>query len=658
MKIAIFSDNFYPEMSGISDSILSIAQGLAERNHRLQFYAPRYAVRDFRTANLTPEELTPHANITIIRLPSLPYPLAPTGQGRLVPPLFSSYRHIKKFDPDIICTQDCFGAGIEALLAAKLLGKPLIGTNHTPLTEFIRYSPARTDHFKLLLLKYVSWYYNRCAWTSAPSRSILNEMRQYGFKGVSQAVSNPIDLAAFKPVDQAGKAALKQKLGLSAQTVLYTGRLAEEKNVDVILRAIAAAKATLPDISLAVTGHGNAQAGLKKLSRELGLAKNVLFFGYVSEETLRQLYQAADIFTVMSTAESQCMSMMQAMAAGLPVIAANAWGMPEYVNSNNGYLLQPRDSSGLAEKIVHLFTDVETRNRLGQDACQHVRQFSQEGIVSQWEKIFRSHVNRDAQGLKLSLIIPAFNEEAFIGTCLESVLAQAKASPYDTEIIVVNNASTDRTREVALSYPGVKVVDEPRKGLPMARQAGFLASSGDLVANLDADGILPSGWIDKVMNEFSTHADLAALSGPYVYYDRPLSVNILTWLYYVMGYLLHTLKELLFGSWAMLQGGNYILRRSALEKIGGFDTRIEFYGEETDIANRIRKAGKIKFTFSLPMCTSGRRFEKEGLLATAGKYVMNHFWILLFQKPFRNAYTYVGGKDNPNEQLGTDSDNH
>lgn len=649
MKIAIFSDNFYPEMSGIADSILSLAKGLAELNHRINFYVPRYSDRDFHISNLPPSELTPHPNINIFRLPSLPYPLAPTGQGRLVPPLLSSYRHIRRFDPDVIYTQDCFGAGIEALLLAKLLDKPLLGTNHTPLTEFVKYSPIPSHHLNRLLLKSVSRYYNKCAWISAPSLSILTEMNHYGFTGDARPVSNPIDSAAFNPIDPAAKKVLKQGFGLSAQTVLYAGRLAREKNVDVIIRAIAAAKEKLPEISLAITGHGSAEPELRALSSALGLEKNVFFFGYVKEETLHQLYQAADIFAIMSTAESQCMSMMQAMAAGLPVIGARARGIPEYVDAQTGYLLDPQDHLGLAEKIVHLFADSATRTRLGQGGYARAKQFSKESIVLQWEKLFRAQLKRPPKPLKLSFIIPAFNEEAFVGKCLESVLAQTTGSRYDTEIIVVNNASTDKTREVALSYPAVKVVDEPRKGLPMARQAGFSASSGDLIANMDADGVLPPGWLGKVMREFSANADLAALSGPYVYYDRSPFVNVLTWQYYFLGYLIHYFKELLCDGWAMLQGGNYILRRSALEKIGGFDTTIEFYGEDTDIANRIRKAGRIKFTFSLPMYTSGRRFEKEGLIMTAYKYVMNHFWILLFQKPFRNVYTYVGGQKNSDE---------
>jgi cellulose synthase/poly-beta-1,6-N-acetylglucosamine synthase-like glycosyltransferase len=91
----------------------------------------------------------------------------------------------------------------------------------------------------------------------------------------------------------------------------------------------------------------------------------------------------------------------------------------------------------------------------------------------------------------------------------------------------------------------------------------------------------------------------------------------------------------------MLQGGNFIVRRSALEAIGGFNTDIDFYGEDTDIARRMQEAGRIKFTFRLPMLSSGRRMAKEGLIATGLRYAVNYMWILLFKRPFHTKSTDV-----------------
>ncbi|MBI5222663.1 MAG: glycosyltransferase family 2 protein [Candidatus Magasanikbacteria bacterium] len=241
----------------------------------------------------------------------------------------------------------------------------------------------------------------------------------------------------------------------------------------------------------------------------------------------------------------------------------------------------------------------------------------------------------------LSIIIPAYNEEANIGRCLGSVLKEIETSSCDAEVIVVNNASTDKTKEVALSFPCVKVVDESRKGIVFARQAGFLVSKGDLVANIDADNVMPSGWMKKVFTEFSNNPDLVALSGPCVFYDLPCWIKVQTKIFYGLGYLIYLFNELVFKKGTMLQGGNFVVRRTALEKIGGFDTKISFYGEDTDIARRIRKVGSVKFTFGLPILSSGRRLAKEGAFATGYRYALNFFWILVFKRPFTKGYKDV-----------------
>src|ERR1022692_4321736 len=115
--------------------------------------------------------------------------------------------------------------------------------------------------------------------------------------------------------------------------------------------------------------------------------------------------------------------------------------------------------------------------------------------------------------MRLSFVVPAYNEEAYLPACLESILAQTRELCDAVEIIVVNNASTDRTREVALGYPSVRVVDEMRKGLTFARQAGFAASSGELIANVDSDSRLTPGWVEKVLKNFAGDAKMVALSG-------------------------------------------------------------------------------------------------------------------------------------------------
>jgi glycosyltransferase involved in cell wall biosynthesis len=237
--------------------------------------------------------------------------------------------------------------------------------------------------------------------------------------------------------------------------------------------------------------------------------------------------------------------------------------------------------------------------------------------------------------MKLSIVIPAYNEENYIGQCLGSIAAEQARTNFDVEIIVVNNASVDRTGEVARSFSFVRVVDEPRKGLVRARQTGYESSTGDLVANVDADTLMPEGWIKRVFREFEVDSHLVALSGPYIYYDLSFITNWSVLFWYRMGKIIGFFNTLFTRrSETMLQGGNFVLRRSALEQAGGFDLNFDFYGEDTAIARKMSSQGKVKFTFHLPMYTSGRRLRVEGVLTMAWKYGINFFWTIFFNKAY------------------------
>ncbi len=113
--------------------------------------------------------------------------------------------------------------------------------------------------------------------------------------------------------------------------------------------------------------------------------------------------------------------------------------------------------------------------------------------------------------MKLSFVIPAYNEEHYIGDCLESILKQKDGAKCEVEVIVVNNASTDGTAAVVSRYPWVRLVNEPHKGIVWARHAGFDAAKGDLIANVDSDSRLTPGWINKVADAFANDKNLAPI---------------------------------------------------------------------------------------------------------------------------------------------------
>jgi glycosyltransferase involved in cell wall biosynthesis len=236
--------------------------------------------------------------------------------------------------------------------------------------------------------------------------------------------------------------------------------------------------------------------------------------------------------------------------------------------------------------------------------------------------------------MKISVVIPAFNEAANIGPCLDSVTRELARWAVSREVIVVDNASSDGTAEVARRYTGVTIVTEPRKGITFARQAGFARSTGDLIANIDADTRVPPGWLDTVIREFTCDAGLVCLSGPHRYAAAPWWVRLSTHLFYGIAFVTYVINRYVLRTGSMVQGGNFVCRRTALQQIGGFDTTIDFYGEDTDIAQRLHRVGRVKFTLRLPITASPRRLLGEGLFTTGVRYAVNYFWIVVSGRPF------------------------
>ncbi len=389
MKIAIFSDNFYPEISGISDSIISLAKELAERGHEIRFYVPRYPAKCHTKVGLKCEEINFGENISVKRLFSVPYPSG-TGQGRAVIPNPFVYFNVKKFNPDIIHTQLFFGAGLDALLCSKILKKSIIGTNHTAVTEFVKYSPIKSKWVANMMLRYVNWYYGKCDFITAPSRSVVDEMKFYGFNKESHVISNPVDIQTFTPLPN--KNWLRKKFGFGDHTVIHAGRLSPERKIDVIVKAMSLVKKEFPEAELVIAGNGTARMELESLAAKLGIASLVKFMGFLEKPILAEAYNAAEIFAITSTSDTQSMVMMQAMASGLPIIGVKARALPEYINKNNGILIEPGDYETLAQKIIFLLKNPEVRKNLGGGARKFAMNFGSESIAKAWEKIYEKAI--------------------------------------------------------------------------------------------------------------------------------------------------------------------------------------------------------------------------------------------------------------------------
>lgn len=260
----------------------------------------------------------------------------------------------------------------------------------------------------------------------------------------------------------------------------------------------------------------------------------------------------------------------------------------------------------------------------------------------------------------ITIAIPAHNEEAYLGPCLDAVITdvaretmrlrlkdlqhrghEAVATTGRFEILVVDNASTDGTARVAArridaaraAGAELRVVSETRKGLTRARQCGQREARGDIVAWVDADTEMPAGWLERVDEGFSTAPGVVCVSGPYRYLDQPRLQRNLVRLYWRI----LAIPSYWFTGYLAV-GGNFAVRRDAIERIGGFDESIAFYGEDTNIARRLSEVGKVVFDLKLEMPTSARRFAAEGMWRTAFAYVSSFVSEVVLKRPVIERY--------------------
>lgn len=199
--------------------------------------------------------------------------------------------------------------------------------------------------------------------------------------------------------------------------------------------------------------------------------------------------------------------------------------------------------------------------------------------------------------MRISVVIPAYNEEKYLGACLESLMKQTK-KPF--EIIVVDNNSTDKTAEIAKSFEGVSVIKVMEQGITPTRNAGFNAAKGDIIARTDADTLVPEDWVEHIERIFSNN-DVSGVSGPGVYFDAPVKSDKFLTFYFWM-------SKLLFGH-AILYGPNTIITSKIWQKVSKtICTDDKKMHEDIDLSIHIVKlGGSIFVDKTLIVQSSARR---------------------------------------------------
>ena len=387
VRLAVFSDSFYPELGGIQDSILATARELGARGHQILLVAPAAAPRDFTRIGLPVREPDLGPNVRIHRVRSMPVPSS-SQQSRLAIPSRQSRDAVAAFEPNLIHTHTFLGIGLQAVRTARGLETPLIGTNHWSVGGFDLYVPFFRGAFRRITSRLVARYYQQCDCVTAPSQFTIEEMQTSGLRRPCSVVSNPIDTTLFHTVTPQTKQELKSRLNLGNSVVVCAGRLGREKRVDVLIRAIAAARQSVPDISLVVAGHGSARDQLEKLANELGIADRVRFVGTLNHAALAELFAAADAFAIASTSETQSMVLLQAMACGLPVVGAVAGGLVEHIPPSVGSLADSADPTDFAQKLAQLLAEPRAIEPMKQASRTFAERFSITSIADTWEDIY------------------------------------------------------------------------------------------------------------------------------------------------------------------------------------------------------------------------------------------------------------------------------
>ncbi|HEX7202937.1 MAG TPA: glycosyltransferase, partial [Arthrobacter sp.] len=277
--------------------------------------------------------------------------------------------------------------GEHVLYEAVKRGVRIVATNHfmpENLNPFLPFPQWFKDIIGRISWKDMGKVMGKADVVTTPTPLAAKAMHEHAFLRKVLPLSNGIDSAAYEL--QPGE----QIEPHPHPTVMFAGRLAEEKHVDVLIRAIGKTPPEL-NVHLEIVGGGEVRASLEELVQRLGLGSRVKFLGLASDEDLRKAYIQADLFCMPGTAELQSLVTLEAMSASTPVVLADAMALPHLVrDGENGYLFTPNDSDDLAKKITQILElPKDQREAMGQASRQMVEPHSIQGTLQTFEDLYR-----------------------------------------------------------------------------------------------------------------------------------------------------------------------------------------------------------------------------------------------------------------------------
>ncbi|MBM7782679.1 glycosyltransferase [Arthrobacter tumbae] len=379
LTILIAADTYPPHVNGASMFGYRLAKGMKARGHNVHVLAPN---------TINGRSFTePDGDWTVHRLRSH---AVPTHEYWRICLPWEIKREIRMlFDrvkPDVVHIQCHYMVGEYALYEAVKRGIRVVATNH--------FMPENLNPF----LPFPQWFKNIVAKNSwrdmgkvmgkadvvtTPTPLAAKAMHQHAFLRKVLPLSNGIDAAAYeaRPGEQVERPGYP--------VVLFVGRLAEEKHVDVLIDAVAKTPSEL-DLHLEIVGGGEVKPALQAQVKKLGLQERVTFHGLIDDEELRQAYLRATVFCQPGTAELQSLVTLEAMSASTPVLLANAMALPHLVEDGaNGYLFTPHDSAELGRRLTEIISMPEAeRERMGKMSRSLVEKHSIEATLSTFEDLY------------------------------------------------------------------------------------------------------------------------------------------------------------------------------------------------------------------------------------------------------------------------------
>jgi 1,2-diacylglycerol 3-alpha-glucosyltransferase len=359
MQVMIATETYAPSVNGPAVFTHRLAAGLADRGHDVVVVAP----------SPTGSALSQTAGrLTVLGVRSLPTPYP--GQRGAVLSRRGGAALVAKFRPDVVHVQSHFILSRALARAAHLDRIPVVGTNHFVPNNILPHAPgillrfgATRRSIQRLLWRHLITFLERLDGVTVPSHAAGALLRAHGLKAPIHVISNGVDLSRFHP--GGGRDRPARPWPAPKLIVLYVGRLDRDKGLPTLVEAMSSVVAQRP-ADLVLCGRGRSASQLRRQSRALGIAASVHFPGHVTDDRLPDLYRAAAVFVMPSTNELQSMATLEAMASGLPVVAAEALALPELVrDGDNGFLVPPGQPHVLADRLGRLLADPAERARMG-----------------------------------------------------------------------------------------------------------------------------------------------------------------------------------------------------------------------------------------------------------------------------------------------------